>query len=315
MADLSFAGTVVPPGTVQSLELPFARLPTGNPMPVPMLVAHGAGGGPVLFLTAAIHGDEVNGVEIIRQVFDMLDPTALAGAVVAVPVVNVFGFVAGSRYLPDRRDLNRSFPGSKTGSLAGRLADLLMREVVARADYGIDLHTGSDHRSNLPHIRADLERPETLRIAEAFGTPLLINARIREGSLRQAAEKAGVPCLLYEAGEAQRLNRRSVRDGVAGVLRVMHTLGMVDAAVPSDITPQQVRRTTWLRARRAGLFRLTVQLGDTVSAGEELGRIRDAFGEVGAIVKASHDSVVLGVARNPIVNRGDGIIHLAMPDG
>ncbi len=309
---ITVGGLAIGPGSIRTVELPFARLPIGAEMPIPAIVAHGRRPGPRLALTAALHGDELNGVEIVRQVMDDMDVDNLAGAVIALPVVNVFGFVTESRYLPDRRDLNRSFPGSSNGSLAARLAHLLMNEVFSQVTHAIDLHTGSDHRANLPHIRGDLDNPETLQLARAFGAKLLVHARIRDGSLRQAVERAGVRCLVYEAGEPHRLNREAVRVGVAGVARVMRFLEMLPNGTEAVPVPQVARETKWIRARRAGLFRSTTELGHTVERGAKLGRIRDAFGEVEAVVQAPAAGVILGLNRNPIVHRGDALVNLAM---
>jgi len=309
---VTVGGRSIGPGSVRSVELPFARLPIGADMPIPVIVAHGRRPGPRLALTAALHGDELNGVEIVRQLMDDLDPEQLAGAVIALPVVNVFGFVTESRYLPDRRDLNRSFPGSANGSLAARLAHLLMTEIFGQVTHAIDLHTGSDHRANLPHIRGDLDNSETMALARAFGASLLVHARIRDGSLRQAAERAGVRCLVYEAGEPHRLNREAVRAGVAGVRRVMRYLEMLPNGTKAVPLPEVARETKWIRARRAGLFRATTELGQRVERGAKLGRIRDAFGEVEAVVQAPASGVVLGLNRNPIVHRGDAVVHLAL---
>nr|WHW29206.1 putative deacylase [uncultured bacterium] len=183
-------------------ELPVSRLVTGTHISLPLRVMHGVHDGPTVWLSAAVHGDEVAGVEIIRRVLATVDPRTLRGSVLAVPIVNVHGFLSGDRYLPDRRDLNRSFPGSPTGSLAGRIADLFMTEVVKRSDVGIDLHTGSDHRTNLPQIRADLDDPQTRELADAFGAPFMLHAKLRDGSMRAAATAADSTVLLYEGGEA-----------------------------------------------------------------------------------------------------------------
>lgn len=309
---LRIGGFDVAPGTVQRVELTVARLPTGTSMSVPVHVVHGGHGGPSVWISAAIHGDEVNGIEIIRQVVKSLDPDALHGSVFAVPVVNVFGFISRSRYLPDRRDLNRSFPGSADGSLAAQLAYLFMTEIVARCTHGIDLHTGSLHRTNLPHVRANLDEPETLRCARAFGTQLLVHAQTRDGSLRQAASQLGISCLLYEAGEAHRFDQAAIEAGVAGVLRVLQALEMHNGAPPPDHTgPIEVRKTQWVRARRSGVLRLQVQLGDPVQRRQPLGVIGDAFGDKSSTVRAPFSGVVLGIARHPLVHRGDAVVHLA----
>ncbi|MFW2332482.1 succinylglutamate desuccinylase/aspartoacylase family protein, partial [Ilumatobacter sp.] len=243
-------------------DVPIARLVTGTPISLPFQVVHGKLHGPAVWLSAAVHGDEIAGVEIIRRVMSELEPARTAGTVIAVPIVNVHGFLNGDRYLPDRRDLNRSFPGSASGSLAARVANLFMTEVVSRCDVGIDLHTGSDHRINLPQIRADLDDAETRRLAEAFGAPLMLHARVRDGSLRGAATDLGKTVLLYEGGEAWRFDRDSIEAGVTGVRNVLSELGMV--AEPTDrciVPPRLSRKSTWVRARRSGIVGLDTGLG------------------------------------------------------
>ncbi|HEV8630243.1 MAG TPA: succinylglutamate desuccinylase/aspartoacylase family protein, partial [Thermoanaerobaculia bacterium] len=216
----------VPPGAAVRVDLPVSRLFTGGWLSLPVTVLHGTRPGPRLWVDAAIHGDELNGMEIIRRVLELLDPQRLAGVLIAVPVVNVFGFVQQTRYLPDRRDLNRSFPGSPRGSMAARLAHLFLEQVVAKCQYGIDLHTGSQHRTNLPQIRAQLADPETRRIAEAFAAPMMFAATEIPGSLRAAARRRGAHLLVYEAGEPLRFDEAAIRLGVDGVLRVLAAVGM-----------------------------------------------------------------------------------------
>jgi hypothetical protein len=311
---LKVAGRTIEPGERKRIEIPVARVPaTRLLMPMPVEVVVGRDPGPCIWVSGVIHGDELNGVEIVRQLLALLDPAKLHGAVLAVPIVNMFGFVAQSRYLPDRRDLNRSFPGSARGSLAARLADVFMREVVEHCSHGIDLHTGSDHRRNLPQIRADLENEETRRCALAFGPPVVINASARDGSLRDAARRRGKHVLLYEAGEPQRFNRDAVRTGVRGVLRVMEALEMIErGTAPPPRAPAAVATTTrWVRARSGGLVRLEVDLGVRVDRGDRLGVVADAFGDEAAELKAPGPGIVIGRANNPVARRGDALVHLA----
>ena len=211
-------------GSRRSVDLPVSVLSNHTPMSLPIHVLHGARKGPVMFLSAAVHGDEIQGVEIIRRVLRHPALTGLSGTLLAVPIVNAFGFLNHSRYMPDRRDLNRSFPGSDRGSLASLLADLFMREVVLRSQYGIDLHTAGLHRSNLPQIRVAPDEPELVELAEAFGAPVILISKLRDGTLRQCARDRNVKVLLYEGGEALRFDEVAIRAGVLGILRVMKTL-------------------------------------------------------------------------------------------
>lgn len=315
-APLEIAGTIVRPGRQETFDIPVARLPTDTWLEMPVVVVHGRRPGPSLFLSAAVHGDELNGVPIVQRVVRHLDARTLAGTVIAVPIVNVFGFVNESRYLPDRRDLNRSFPGSPRGPLASRMARLFMTEVVARCSYGIDLHTASWHRTNLPQVRADLRDPETRRCAEAFGAPIMLHSRQRDGSLRQAATADGCHVLLYEAGEAHRFDDWAIDAGVDGVLRVLRYLRMWDGeGVDDSPTAMASGSTHWLRARRGGILRLDVRLGAAVSRRDLLGTITDAFGTVLSRVRARADGIVIGHSRKPLVNQGDAIVHVADAPG
>lgn len=314
MARESFAigGVRIRAGTARALELPITRLVTGADVTLPVRVVHGREGGPSVWIDAAIHGDEVAGVEIVRQVMAGLDPKTFRGTLVAVPIVNVLGFMTGDRYLPDRRDLNRSFPGSARGSLAGRIAYLFMREIVAGCEVGIDLHTGSDRRSNLPQVRADLDDPRTRELAQAFGAPVMLHAKIRDGSLRHAAREQGAKVLLYEGGENLRFDSYAVDAGVIGVRRVLASLGMTEPVDEPSVEPSlECRSSGWVRARRTGILHLDVALGQKVSDGERLGTLFDSFGKTLRAVYANRDGVVIGRTEAPLVNSGDAVVHIA----
>ncbi len=303
----------VRPGAQRDVLLPITRLVTGGDVSLPVRAVHGKEPGPVVWVNGAVHGDEVVGVEIIRQVLGSLSPKTMRGTLLAVPVVNVLGFMAGDRYLPDRRDLNRSFPGSTRGSLAGRLAHLFMTQVVSKSEVGIDLHTGADRRANHPQIRGDLDDPRTLHLARAFGAPVILHARLRDGSLRQAARERGACVLLYEGGENLRLDPYAVDAGVAGVRNVLAALGMIDSPERTETEPttRECRSSEWVRARRSGMLRLDVALGAEVTDGERLGTLYDAFGRTLRAVYASRSGVVIGRTEAPVVHRGDAVVHIA----
>jgi len=301
----------VEPGTTVRLELPVMRLVTQAELSIPVVVVHGERPGPRLWLSAALHGDELNGTEIIRRVLARIRPSRLAGTLVAVPVVNVLGFVVQSRYLPDRRDLNRSFPGSTRGSLASRMAHLFLTEIVDRCTHGIDLHTGSHHRENLPQVRGNLDDPEVRRCALAFGAPLMIHGTVIQGSLREAAGKRGIPMIVYEAGAPMRFNHPVIRAGEQGVLSVIQELGMLPAPRGRRSASVEVRKTAWIRAQRSGIVDLRVGLGDRVKKGQLLGVVRDAFGETVGDVKATHTGLVIGISNNPLLHRGEALVHVA----
>lgn len=309
------AGQLLEPGTRTEMELRPAKLPSGGWMSIPVVAFHGAAPGPTVWLSAAIHGDEVCGVEIIRQVIGGLQPTSLTGTVLAVPVLNVPGFANGDRYMPDRRDLNRSFPGSKRGSLASRFASTFMTEIVQHCDVGIDLHTGSDHRRNVPQIRADLADAATAELTHVFGAPFAVHSRLRDGSLREAACGAGATALLYEAGEAWRFDREAIDVGVRGVRRVLAHLGMIDSAVLSQPTPPTtvLNGSSWVRSPQSGLARLDVELGDRVEARQPIGAVADAIGNNQRVLRAAKAGYVIGRNESPVVHRGDALIHVGFP--
>jgi predicted deacylase len=301
-------------GRTKRMELPIANLVSGTQVSLPVMVTHGVEPGPTMWLSAAMHGDEVAGVEIIRRVLADIDPRAFAGTLITVPVINVHGFNTGDRYLPDRRDLNRSFPGSARGSLAGRIANLLMTEVINRCSVGIDLHTGSDNRINLPQVRGDLDDAATMELAGSFGAPLALHARLRGGSLRQAATDAGASVLLFEGGEALRFDEEAIEVGVAGVQRVLHHLGMAEAPGPARGESVISRKSHWLRATRSGIAHLEVALGAMVAKGETLATLHDPFGKRLGRINARKPGMVIGHTQYPLVNQGDAVAHVAEVD-
>ena len=305
------ADQVCKAGKRTRFEIPIARLQTDGDASLPVIVQHGAREGPVIWMNAAVHGDELNGVEIIRRVQLAVASKHLAGTLIAVPIVNVFGFLNQSRYLPDRRDLNRSFPGSSRGSLAARLAHIFVTEIVSRCSVGLDLHTGSDARNNLPQIRADLDDPETRALADAFAAPITLDATLRDGSLRKVARKAGARVLLYEAGEPLRFDAESIERGVAGCLRVLASLGMIDEAPPSGAPTRYSRKSRWVRASRSGLFHAQRRVGEEVAKGERLGMLTTPYDSKEITVKAPGEGVVIGLATNPLVFQGDALVHVA----
>ncbi len=311
--DLSIGGIDIKPGERKTLELPVPSLYTHTQLEMPVQVIRGKQAGPTLFLSGAIHGDEINGVEIIRRVLNQKNLKRLRGTVIAVPVVNIFGFINQSRYLPDRRDLNRSFPGSEGGSLASRLARLFLNEIVSKCSHGIDLHTAAIHRENFPHVRAVLDDEVTERMARAFGSPVILNSEIIDGSLRKAVEEMGVNIVVYEAGEALRFNEVAIRAGVRGVINIMRELGMLPITkVPRKPAPSSIATgSTWIRAPQSGIVRLIKPLGSRVEEGETLGVVADPFGEQEQQAVAPFEGIVIGKTNLPLVNEGEALFHIA----
>jgi predicted deacylase len=306
-------GLRVERGKTGTVNLPISRLSTHTEMTLPVRVLHGANPGPVLFVSAGIHGDEIIGVEIIRRLLGKLSPRRLSGTLLAVPIVNVFGFLMQRRYLPDRRDLNRCFPGTEAGSLAARLANVFTREILARSNYGIDLHSAALHRYNYPQVRISPGRTAAYDMALAFGPPIIVTLPTRPGSLRQVATDRGVELLLFEAGEALRFDEFAVRVGVKGILRVMRHLGMLAGAAGGEVprTPARSTRTHWIRAPQGGIFRAIRASGERVMAGDTLGYVSDPFGDQQVPVLARSSGVIIGRSNLPTVNQGDALVHVA----
>ena len=307
-------GAVIRPGTRETMLIPVSRRYSAGEVSLPVCVVHGRKPGPRLFVCAALHGDEINGVEIIRRVLKRNLVKNLRGTLIAVPVVNVYGFVAQTRYLPDRRDLNRCFPGSAKGSLAARLANTFMAEIVKKSTHGIDLHTGSLHRSNLPQVRASLEYPGTEELAQSFGAPVIMDAALREGSLRESVQKLGIPMIVYEAGEALRFDEIAIRGGVKGVLSVMRDLEMLPAVKSRRrrVEPFVAHGSTWVRAPESGILVTRLKLGARVRKDQELGIMSDPLGNEEIPVCSPTDGVLIGQTNLPLMNEGDALFHIAV---
>lgn len=313
-APFDLAGIRIAPGSRTQIDVPVARLYTHAPLYIPVEVVHGRQEGPTLLVCGGIHGDEINSVEIVRRLLRSKQLQGLRGTLIAAPIVNVFGFITESRYLPDRRDLNRSFPGSREGSLAARIAELFMRQVVRHATHLIDLHTASLHRTNLPQVRGNLKDAETRRCAQAFGAPVMMHAAARDGSLREAAARKGVHVLVYEGGEPHRFNADAIATGVGGIQRVMAALGMVAAPRRKATLSREVHSSTWVRAHQSGVLRLSVRLGQEVHKNQVIASIADVFGENPRFVRTPMDGIVIGLTNDPRAHRGDAVAHVAAFD-
>lgn len=318
-SDFQIGGHAVPPGTRLLVDLHVSKLSNHTPVTLPVHVLHGPRPGPTMFVSAAIHGDELNGVEIIRRVLRTLQPGNISGTLLAIPVVNAYGFIGRSRYLPDRRDLNRSFPGSSTGSLAARLAHLFLKEVVERCQVGIDLHTAAVHRVNLPQIRADFaRRPRCRELAEAFAAPVVLESLDRAGSLRRAARDAGVDVLVYEGGEGLRFDEFAIKAGVDGIAGVMLKTGMlelpegIDPAATVDAgRPVFANASKWVRSPDGGVFRSLKRIGNAVSEDEPVGVVANPYEGSEIQIRSPRRGIIVGATTLPIVNMGDALFHIA----
>lgn len=296
-----------------TVDLPVSVLSNHTPISLPVHVVHGLRDGPTMFVSAAVHGDEIIGVEIIRRVLRSRWIKRVKGTLLCLPIVNAYGFISHNRYLPDRRDLNRSFPGSSSGSLASQLAHLFTNEVLRRCDYGVDLHSAALHRTNLPQIRISKTNATSLSVARAFGAPIIMVSPVRAGSLRETAANHGVEVMVYEGGEALRFDETVIRAGMRGVARVMRHLGMVaDVRLQSDAASCVLSRSSyWVRAPHGGILRAHRTVGESVGAESALGVISDPFGENETELKTGDAGLIIGRTNLPVVNQGDALFHVA----
>lgn len=312
-APIEIAGVSIKPGSRQSIDIPLPSFYTHSSVNMPVHVVHGRQPGPVLLVTAAIHGDEITGVEIIRRLLMYKFIDRIRGTLIAIPVVNVFGFVSKSRYLPDRRDLNRSFPGSEKGSMASRLANIVMTQIVAQCTHIVDLHSAAVDRQNLPQIRAKISgEPDIEAMARAFGVPVILDSNLLEGSFREAAYNNGVPMLVYEAGEALRFDEVSIRAGVRGVLNVMRLLDMrLNRKSPRTSATLIANTSRWVRAPQSGILRALVGVGSKVGVGDTLAFVNDPLGENNSEVSSPVDGIIIGKTNLPLVFEGEAIFNIA----
>lgn len=308
---LQISGVDIQKGQAVDIEIELPKL-YNLPATIPVRVIRGKRSGPTVFISAAIHGDELNGIEIIRRLRNLPALKKLKGTLILVPVVNVYGLSTLSRYLPDRRDLNRSFPGSPKGSLAARIAKIFFNEIVQKCDYGIDLHTGAIHRTNLPQIRTNTKNEETLALAKAFEAPVILHAELRDGSLRAEAQEQGIPILLYEAGEALRFDDTSIKIGVKGIINVLKALEMLPlSAKKRQKNPLVLQKSSWLRASASGMLRTLKGLGDTVKKDEIIAFIDEPIGDNSFELRSTFDGIIIGKIQIPLVQEGDAVFHIA----
>lgn len=311
---LVICGEDILPGEYKTIMLQTPKLYDWTPLSIPVHVIHGKKPGPVLCVTAAVHGDEINGIEIIRQLLKKKLLKDISGTLIAIPIVNIFGFLNHDRYLMDRRDLNRSFPGQKTGSLASRLAHLITSEVVSKSTHIIDLHTGSMHRTNLPQIRIDLETKELKNLALSFNAPVVLHSPLREGSLRHYAKKKEIPFLLYEAGESMRFDQLSIKTGIKGILNVMYYLKMIknkQATQNAQHKSIQSYDSYWIRAPHSGILSPTNKLGKTVEKGDLLAKIGNPSDLVEHKLFSPLSGIIIGQNNLPLVHAGQALFHIA----
>lgn len=305
-------GSEIPKGTSTIINIDLPKL-YNTPTHLPVRVIRGKRNGPTVFISAAIHGDEINGIEIIRRLRKLNILKKLKGTLILVPVVNVYGMMNLSRYLPDRRDLNRSFPGSSKGSLASRVAKIFFDEIVSKCDFGIDLHTASIHKSNLPQIRTNINNEHTFRLAKAFQAPVILHSELRDGSLRAVSQEMGVPILLYEAGEALRFDEKGIHIGVKGIINVLRANKMLPkpSHKRADKTPIVSKESKWIRSIESGMLRTIKALGDTVVKNEVIAYIDEPLGDNSFEILSPFDGIIIGKSEIPLMQEGDAVFHIA----
>ena len=312
---LSLLGADIPRGVERQLSLYVSESFAGYSLRTPVLVSSGPQPGATLCLTAGIHGDELNGTEVVRRVFERLDLESFRGVLVGIPIVNLHGFRRTSRYLPDRRDLNRYFPGNEAGSSASRIAHAVFERIVRQCDFLVDLHTGSFHRTNLPQLRGDLTRPDVMALAQGFGATTVVHSFGRPGTLRRAATEAGIPAITYEAGEPMRLQDDEVERGVEGVQRLLGALGMVDTPPEPETSQRMYNRSRWVRVDDGGILLSRAELGQEVSSGDVLGTVTDPISNERTIVFSPYGGRLIGMALNQVVIPGFAAFHIGLEDG
>ena len=309
---LILGGVEIKKGTNTTINIELPKL-YNTPTQLLLRVIRGKKDGPVVFVSAAIHGDELNGIEIIRRLRKLSILKKLKGTLILVPVVNIYGMVNLSRYLPDRRDLNRSFPGSSKGSLAGRIAKIFFDEIVSKCTLGIDLHTASIHKSNLPQVRTNIDNEYTFRLAKAFEAPVILHSELRDGSLRAVAQEKGVPILLYEAGEALRFDEQSIRIGVKGIVNVLRANDMLPqvASKKRKKIPVVTKTSRCIRATESGILRTIKALGDTVEENDVIAYIDEPLGDKSFEILSPFNGIIVGKSELPLTQEGDAIFHIA----
>jgi uncharacterized protein len=312
--EVIIAGQPIRPGEFKEININIARLPSRTQIDTPIYVYRAPEDGPTLALTAGMHGDEINGMEIVRRILDAGHNKVARGVTVCMPIINVYGFLNYSREVPDGKDVNRSFPGSRNGSLASRVAWHMTHDIIPFIDAGVDFHTGGAMRTNYPQVRCVMQDPRNVELANAFHAPFTIDAPFRPHSLRQTAAKQGKNIIVYEGGESLRMDLPAIEEGVNGTLRLMKHLNMIDWAPEPKVETRTVWNTSWIRARTAGIFHPQIQAGDLVHKGQLVGNITDPFGEYREQVKAPSIGYIIGLNNNPVVNAGDALIQVGMDD-
>ncbi|MFG0307070.1 MAG: succinylglutamate desuccinylase/aspartoacylase family protein [Phycisphaerales bacterium JB040] len=313
--ELEIGNATVGRGERRDVDVRVSESAAGRPVDLPIHVWRGQSPGPVVAVTGTVHGDEINGMGAVRKLILEPDFEVRAGTLILVPVINLLGFERATRYMPDRRDLNRAFPGSPGGSLSSRYAHAVFNRIILRADYLVDLHSAAQKRTNFPNVRARLSHPETARLAELFGSELIVNGKGPEGSLRRASIEAGLAAIILEAGEPWKFEPTVSEYACRGVASVLAGLGMTGERPHTPLFQAKSSETTWIRAPHGGVLRFHVGPGDDVDEGQPVATVTTILGRDIGSIEAPHDGVVLGMTTLPTVVPGDPVAHLALIDG
>lgn len=304
-------GEYIKPGESKLVKINISRLPTGTLIDIPVHVFNAKQPGPTILLQAGLHGDEINGVETLRSMLENKDFNVQKGAVIVVPILNVFGFIHFSRDVPDGKDVNRSFPGRKTGSLASRMAYHYTNEILPQIDFGIDLHTGGGQRHNYPQVRYTAEDETSKELAELFHAPFYFASKLIRGSFRKAAFDMQKPMLVYEGGESMRFDEFSIETAVLGIKNVLNAYGILaSTGTIKALNSKKLRKTRWIRASRAGMFIPEVANGSRISKGQVLGVVTDTFAKKSKKVTAQIDGYVFCINHQAVVNQGDALFNI-----
>ncbi len=305
-------GVSILPGEEKKIDVNIAKLPSHSAIDISITVSRSEQPGPVLLLMGGLHGDEINGSEIVRRLIERNLHKPLIGSIICIPIINVYGFIHFSRYVPDGKDVNRSFPGNKNGSLAARMAYYLTRDILPVIDYGLDFHTGGADRTNYPQIRCVMRDEENVGLAKAFHAPFTLDSKFRPKSLRQTANKFGKKILVYEGGESARFDEHAINEGINGTIRLLNYLKMSDKFVEPTFENLIIKNSSWVRARQSGIFLSEVVSGQIVKKNQVLGSVNDPFGGFKKKITSTVNGYIIGLNHNPIVHQGDAIMHIGV---
>lgn len=309
---LKLLGKKIKKGQSTFLDLEIARLHTRTAVKVPVIVNRAEKDGPVLLLMAGVHGDEVNGVAIIREIIKHQYHIPQRGTIICIPVLNVFGYLNQERVFPDGRDLNRMFPGSANGSLASQFAYAFRKEIAPYADYVIDFHTGGGSRDNIAQVRCEFKEEDTLALAKVFNAPFIVNSAYIAKSIRHTMHKMGKTTLLFEGGKSKFFNGEVIETGVRGTHNVMQHLGMQKGKPTTNGAPVLIQKSQWVRANYSGIFNSLATNGAMVSKGDILGYIYDPYGEFEKPIKAPFSGYIFCINKSPVVNKGNALYHMSV---